>query len=126
MADIFNLSGSYSTSPASGFPSGDPVIDAAIAESMVLSSKAFTTVNLDADGAESVSFGDLDEAHVIILRAVGGKVMARFTSADGATQAVPFDEFFAVISSSVPFTALDLTRVAGTSTKVNVFLGEKA
>jgi hypothetical protein len=127
VADIFQLSGSYCVNPASGFPSGDPSIEASIDESMVLSKKQVLTVELDTDSPESVSFGDLTGANVVIIRAYGGKVRARFTSTDGAAQAVPVDPLAIQISSTVPITALDLTRVAGSPTVTcRVLLGQKA
>lgn len=127
MADIFQLSGSYVVTPASGFPSGDPVIEALLDESMVLSKKQVLTIELDTDSPESVPFGDLAGANVIIVRAYGGKVRARYTSTDGAAQAVPVDPLDIKISSSVPITALDLTRVSGAGTvTARVLLGLKA
>lgn len=127
MADVFNLTGSYSSTPASGTPSGDPLIDARLSESMVIKAKQVVTVTLDSDSPESVAFGDLAGAHVVVIRANGGKVRARYTSSDGSAQAVPVDPLDIKISSTVPITALDLTRVAGAGTVIcRVFLGEKA
>lgn len=127
MADTFQLSGSYCVQPASGFPSGDPAIEAALSESLVLKNKQSLSVTLDDDPVESVAFGDMTNAHVIVIRLQGGKAKARFTSADGSTQAIPVDPFLTVISSSVPFTALDLQRVSGSTTVyARIFLGEKA
>lgn len=127
MADIFSLTGCYQVMPASGSPSGDPIIDAPIDESLVLKAKQVMTVTLDTDLPENIAFGDLAGAHVVIIRALGGKVRLRATSTDGAAQAVPFDELIVLMSSAVPITAADLTRVAGAGTVVcKVLLGEKA
>lgn len=54
-------------------------------------------------------------ANVIELEADGGKVRARFTSTDGATQAVPCDPRALIQSASVPVTAIDVTRVTGST-----------
>ncbi len=81
---------------------------------------------LDDDAVQTVAFGPLDNAHVVLIKTVGGKVRARLTSADGSQQSIPVDSFMVIVSESVPFTALDLTRVAGVTTTVKVLLGEKA
>ena len=126
MADAFRLSGSYSTTPTSGTPSGDPEVEALIEESVGLTSKTIGVYALTVDTPVTVDFGGLTNANVIAIRAVGGKVKARLTSADGSTQAVPVDPLLLSISKTVPVTAIDLTRVAGVATTVRVFLGERA
>lgn len=80
---------------------------------------------LTSDSAQVVSLGNLTGVHAIFLKATGGKVRARLTSADGATQAVPVDPVFFVISEAVPFTALDLTRETGVLVTVQVLLAKK-
>lgn len=124
MADTFKLTGDYTTSRG-GSPSGIPQFASPIAETLTLAQKAATRIVLSVDTAVAVDFCGLSNAHVVVLKTIGGKVRARFTSADGADQAVPVDTFMAVITQSVPFTAMDLTRVSGRSTTVEVFLGEK-
>lgn len=127
MADLFTLTGCYQAMPASGSPSGDPIIDAPLDESLVLKAKQVLTVTLDTDAPESIAFGDLAGAHVLVIRATGGKVRLRATSTDGAAQAIPFDELIILMSSTVPITAADLTRVTGSGTVTcKVLLGEKA
>lgn len=82
------------------------------------------TVDLDSDTAESVAFGDLPSASLVVLESPGGKVRARLTSADGTTQSVPVDPLLAIVSLTVPITAIDLTRVSGAGTvRVSVILG---
>ncbi len=54
------------------------------------------------------------------------KVTVRLTSADGVQQSIPCDGELMITSRSVPFTAVDLTRVAGQETRVKVFLGQKS
>ena len=124
MADTFKLTGSYTTEPTSGAPSGDPAIEAAIDEACVLGKKHYTTVVLSTDALTAVNFGGLTNAHVIVIRSEGGKVKVTLTSADGTAQAVPVQYLLAVMNDTVPVTAIGLTRVVGTSTTVRVFLGE--
>jgi hypothetical protein len=127
MASIFSLTGCYQVQPASGSPSGDPIIDAPLDEQLVLKAVQVLTVTLDTDAPEALAFGDLAAAHVLVIRATGGKVRLRATSTDGAAQAIPFDPLIILMSSAVPITAADLTRVAGSGTVTcKVLLGEKA
>jgi len=126
MADIFRLQGSWTTDPITGVPSGDPHLDTMIDESLTLENKEFGVYDLLLDTAYSISFGGVTNANVVIIKTLGGKVKARLTSADGTTQSVPIDSFFVLMSSTVPVTALDVTRVSGIRTIVRVFLGDKA
>jgi hypothetical protein len=126
MADAFKLLGSYETSPLGNPLSFAPNIIAQISESKTVKAKQIEDVTLDVDTPIAVPFGGVINAHIIILKATGGKVKARVTSADGAVQAIPFDTYWILMSESVPITAIDLTRVAGTLTTVRVFLAEKA
>ncbi len=77
-------------------------------------------VVLTDDNPKSISFADLPSAAMVFLRATGGKVRARLTSPDGAAQAAPVDPVHFTISMSAPFTAIDLTRVAGSGATVRV------
>jgi hypothetical protein len=126
MADSFKLQGSYETTPLGQPTSFAASIVAPISESKTLRAKQLEDVNLGVDSPVSVPFGGVTSAHIVIMRAVGGKVKARITSADGTNQAVPFDTYWILMSESVPLTAIDLTRTPGTETTVRVFLGEKA
>lgn len=126
MSDQFNLSGSYQTQPLGGISSGNPTLVAPINESMILTEKSLDTLMLTVDTPVAVSFGGVTNANAIVMRAVGGPVTVRLTSAAGATQSVPMDEYFSVLTSTVPVTAIDLTRSPGVLTTVTVFLGQKA
>jgi hypothetical protein len=127
VADNFSLTGSYQASPAFGSPSGIGAIIAPVDEEMQLVDKFYDSVSLAVDAPVSVPFGGgVTNAHVVILKATGGKVRARLTSADGVSQAVPVDSFAVFTSRSVPITAIDLTRVPGTLTSVDVFLGQNS
>jgi hypothetical protein len=125
MADQFVLSGSYTVTPLS-LTSLDPSSASPIDEPLALKSKLPIDITLSVDTPVAVPFGTMANAHIVILKAFGGKVKARLTSADGTTQAIPFDSFLILMSQTVPITAIDLTRVLATATTVKVFLGEKA
>ena len=80
-------------------------------------------VELASDAPVAVSFNGMAAVSVVKLESVDAKVRARLTSADGVAP-VPVDPVACVVSRSVPFTALDLTRVAGGPTvRVRVTLG---
>lgn len=126
MSDQFLLSGGYTTTPLGSPLSFAAGVEAVINEPLTIKAKVLGEKILTVDTPVVVDFGTLAAAHVVLLKAVGGKVKARLTSADGATQAVPFDTYFILMSDSVPITAIDLTRLTGIETTVRVFLGEKA
>ncbi len=126
MADIFKLLGAYTTQPTSGSPSGDPEVSAPLSESVGLVRKSVASFNLTADTATVIPLNGLTQVNVLVVKTIGGKVRLRITSADGTTQAIPVDSFYASISLSVPITAIDVTRVAGQQTTVRAFLGERA
>lgn len=126
MTDAFKLVGSYEATPLSNPLSFAALVTAQINEAKQLKVKQVGDVELTVDTPVAVDFGGVTNAHIVILKAVGGKVRARVSSTDGASQAVPFDTYWILMSESVPVTAIDLTRVAGTPTTVRVFLGEKA
>jgi len=126
MADQFVLQGGYTSTPLGQPTSFAQMVETQIDESATLGAKHVDEVTLTVDTPVVVPFGGVINANVIILKAVGGKVRARLTSADGVAQSAPFDTYFILMSESVPVTALDLTRVAGVETTVRVFLGELA
>jgi hypothetical protein len=100
-------------------------IIASLCASLSLTRKDFDSVVLDVDTPVAVNFGSgVTSAAVVVLKATGGKVRARLTSADGSQQAVPVDDQLLLVSQSVPIIAIDLTRVPGVLTSVDVFLGQ--
>jgi hypothetical protein len=127
MADKFLLQGSWCTTPQTGslLASGAPSLLAPISETVTLGQKNYDDYVLAADAVQAVAFGGVTNAHVIEL-SCDRKIKARFTSADGATQVIPIDGHLSLISKTVPFTALDLQRVAGQETRVKVFIGQKS
>lgn len=128
MASIFHLDGSYSVCPASGFCSGDPSIDACLDEQLVLKAVHVESFELTSSSPVIINFGNVTNAHVVVIRVYGAHVKATLTSADGTNQSVPVDPLFVEISMSVPITALTLTRDSGSTfnTTVKLLLGEKA
>lgn len=126
IVDLFQLAGSLSTTPQPQTPLGaSAVATLPINEQLYLKHKSLDTLDLEADSVTPLPFGGVTNAHVLHLRAVGGPVRVRLTSSDGTTQALTADPLITVISSSVPFTAIDLTRSAGVDTSVSYFLGEQ-
>lgn len=126
MADSFKLVGSYDVQPLSNPLSFAASITAPINEARTIDAKVLTDVLLAADAPESVAFGDVTNANIVILKAIGGPVVARITSAAGALKEVPFDTYLILMSETVAITAITLTRAPGTETTVRVFLAEKA
>lgn len=130
MSDLFNLTGSYNTQPASGAPSADPqVVSTAISESMELALKDLGEYSLTTDSPVDVDFGGLGAtgANLVFVKVTsGGKVKLALTSTDGSLQGIPVDGYFQLITNSVAITAAQLTRTPGTLTTVKVFLGQAA
>lgn len=126
MSDSFQLSGGYTVTPQGSTTSFAANVEATIDESLSLKSKQVAEVLLSSDAPVAVQFGGVTNAHVVALKAVGGKVKAAITTADGAAQAVPFDSTLILMSSKAPVTAITITREPGVEATVRVFLGEKA
>lgn len=126
MSDVFAITGSYSATPASGSPSADPIITAALDERLMLATEQYSQLTLASDSPVALPLGGLSEANVLIVKCVGGKVRVRISSADGSQQSVPVDSFLALISASVPMTVVDVTRTPGVQTVIRYFLGQKA
>jgi len=122
----FQLSGSITISPAVGCPSGQFNTGICLSEMMYLSATAQDgDFSLTVDTPVVFPFGAVTNANIIFIK-TSAKVKVRLTSADGATQSVPVDSLLILEAVSVPVTAIDFTRVAGTSTTVQVFIGQKA
>jgi hypothetical protein len=126
MADSFKLLGSYEVAPQGSQLSFAPQVIAQISETRTLVRKLISDVQLTADPIEPVDFGGVVSAHVLELKATGGKVLATITTADGVAQVIPVDSSLILICDESPVTALSLTRKTGIPTTVRVFLGEKA
>lgn len=125
MADTFLFSGALTSASSNTSASAEVAFSAPVSERMTLDDKFYTSLTLTTDSATTVNFGALSEANVIMVKS-DRKVMLRLTSTDGATQAVPVDSFFLLMSGDVGITAIDATRVAGQETRLVIFLGEQA
>ncbi len=126
MADTFALSGTWTTTPGGVAVSGAPAFVAPLATTMTLAFKQTTTYELTADNVQTVDFGGLTEADIVVITTVGGKVRVRYTSDDGDEQAVPVEGILVLQNSTVPITAIDLLRAPGVTVTVYVFLGQEA
>jgi len=124
--DLFKLDGSWSAGQACGLGDGcgAPIWEACFCESMYLAQKESSTYTLTVDSAVAVAFAGVTNANVVIIT-TNQKIKVRITSADGAVQSIPVDGLLIIVSKTVPITAIDLTRVPATETRVRVFLGEK-
>jgi hypothetical protein len=79
---------------------------------------------LASDSPQAVSFEGLPsaEATLVMVTPVGGSIDLTLTSADGTAQVIPCDRIAIISSSTVPYTALSLTRQPGVATDVQVYL----
>lgn len=125
-ASIYKLTGSYSTQPAQGAPSGKASESALLNEIVYLSVKSTNEILLADNNPVSVPFGGVEDAAVVFLKSVGGGVEVKLTTALGTDQIIPIDGLFQLISVSNPVQSITLTRTTNVNTLVNVFLGEKA
>lgn len=125
-ASVYKLSGSYSTQPAQGAPSGKASESALLNEVVYLSVKTTNEILLSDATPVDVPFGGVDEAAVVFLKSVGGPVEVKLTTSLGVDQVIPIDGMLQLISVSNPVQSITLTRTSSVNTLVNVFLGEKA
>lgn len=126
MADAFKLLGSYETQPLSNPLSFAALLSTPINEVKQIKAKQLMDIELDSDPAVPIDFGGVTDAHIVVLKAVGGPVVATIDSAAGSAQLIPFDTYWILMSETNPITALSLTRAPGTVTTCRVFLAEKA
>lgn len=78
-------------------------------------------LELTSDSPVSIPFAGLDVVTFVAIKPVGGvKVRVRLTSADGSQQAIPVGRALALDCVTVPFTAIDVTRIAGYPAPVRV------
>lgn len=130
MADSFRLQADATTDAGScgGCGSGTPVdVNFDVTLSLTLKSEQDFELVSDAPFAVTLPGPTLTnptpQASVVAIKATG-KLKVTLTSADGAAQAIPVDGTLILISQSVPYTALSLTRVPGVDTFAHVFLGQ--
>lgn len=129
-SSMLSLEGSWVVAPMSssllGPVSGLSSISTPLVESLALAQFSAQRITLSSDSVTAVALGGLTAVNALLVKALDGKVRVRVTSADGSTQAVPVDRLLVLLADSVPMTAIDLMRVAGAETTVEVFLGQKA
>lgn len=105
--------------------SGAASISAPVNAFVTLNAKNTDDYDLLSDSPQAVAFGGVAVANIVIINS-DRKIMLTLTSADGAAQTIPCDGEVYLISRTVGFTAISLTRIPATETHVKVFLGEKA
>lgn len=127
MADLFAITGSYSATPASGTPSADPIITAALDERQMLATEIYSQLTLSNDSPVALPFGGLANVTTLIVKVVAASnARVIITSAAGVSQTVPVDSFLALMSASEPLTAVSVQRTPGVPTVIRYFLGQKA
>jgi len=126
---MLRLNGSVTITPLGGQLLGPssrvPSTEVPFDEPVALSAYMVQSLVLDTDSPMSVPFGGVSSVNFLSVKAIDGKVRVRLTSADGSAQAVPVDGLLVVQTDSVPITSIDVMRVAGTQTSVEVILGQK-
>lgn len=126
MVTTFRLYGSIVAAPALGVPSGVSGVSIPLQETLALMAAETRRYVLLTDDPVVVSLGGLTAVHVLLAQTDGNKVRLRLTSTDGTNQALPVDPTALLFARSVPFSAVELTRVSGVATTVDLYLGQKA
>ncbi len=126
MAETLSFTGSICINPAVGFPSGQTGLETPICQQMALVGTFQNNYTLSSDSPVTVTFGGLASAAFWFVQVLGGEVNVTVTSGAGAAQVIPVDSTQLGFSRSVPLTAMTLTRTPGTSSIVNVILGQAA
>lgn len=120
----FRVAGQITAEPTFGTPSGIPSAAIPLDETIRLEQVSQQSFVLSSDSPVSVPFGSMTDVNVLFVKC-SGKIRVRITSSDGSQQALPVDSVLLQISESVAVTAIDLTRVTGQETTVDVFIGQK-
>lgn len=126
MASFFALTGSYTATPGSGYPSGDPLVTASLDERMGLGNEVVSQAILTTDAPYALPMSGLSSANLVVLKVLGGPITLKITSAAGVAQSIIVDSFFTLFSNSADITALEVVRTPATQTVVKYFLGKKA
>lgn len=127
MSNILTLSGSITSAPPLGLPSGAPEVMANLNQPVSVTNAPNLQFTLDADAP--VTF-DMDGSPVgpcsfLMVSVQGPSVLLEVTSEEGTLQKVPVDPLAIVFSQTSPFTSIRLTRTPSVLTIVNVILGVK-
>ena len=118
------VTGELGASPTLGASSGVPGTVVPLDESIQLAQMHQCTLFLGADSPVDVPFGTMTSGNFLFVKSTG-RVRVRITSADGVQQALPVDGVLLQFSESAGLTAVDVTRVAGQDTTVDVLIGQK-
>lgn len=125
MPEILTLTGQLSFNPTHAECGVDSDLSTVVnlQESLSIAAKQMLTFSLSSDLAFPIDLTTTPNVNMLYID-VSSKVKLTITTADGATQVVPVDPVMFWISSTVPITALSITRLAGTDTNVKVILGD--
>lgn len=126
MSDLFKLRGSITTDPAHGDTVADEFLAIRLEETCGLAFKQSNKYLLSSDSLKALDLSEFGASGVNVVVVVSdGHCTLTLTSAAAETaQIVPVDDLAIVISRTVPFTAIGLTRFTGVATNVKVFLGQ--
>jgi hypothetical protein len=124
-ASTLTFVGTILDAPSVGNPSGTPSNIFAINCAWQMAHSGINAnFDLTSDSAKTVSFEGLPsgQATFVMVTPTGGSVDLTLTSGDGSAQIIPCDRIAIISSSTVPFTALTLTRSPGVEVVCQVYL----
>lgn len=123
----FHFVGQWDAVPQSGglLASGAISSRAPINEYVTLDAKQDAEYDLVSDAPHVVAFGGVTNANIVIIF-TDRPITVTLTSSAGATQVIAIDDMVTIISRTVAYTAISITRTPATEAHVTVFLGEKA
>jgi hypothetical protein len=124
MSFVFRLDGSFSSSPTSGQPSGQPEINTPINESLYLDMQSVVSLDLTSDAAVTVPLGSLSGANVIVIKTVGCPVKVTITSTVGTSQSIQVSSFFVLMNDTNAVTSITVQRTAGIEATLSIYLGQ--
>ncbi len=123
----FSLVGTYTSESGFTLPPGEPNVGTPILESLLLAEQVPYSFSLNTDAPLLVPLpGALASGVNVLIVKASSKVRVRVTSSDGSQQAWPVGTFVALVCDPVDITAIDLTRLPGVDTSVDVFIGQSA
>lgn len=127
MSNTVRLNGTIQSDPLLSPESGAPVTTIPIDETVQISAQLAPQYMLSDDNPVSVNLGGLSGVNFLFVKVVGSRLTLTLTSTLGATQVIPVDSVFALISLATPITAISIARAAGgIQTSVLLFLGSTA
>lgn len=125
MSDQLKIAGVITVTPQTGslLSSGAESTQAPLNVQMSLAQKEGTIYDLVSDAAKTVDLGGCTSVHAVTIF-TNRPIVVALTSSLGVAL-VPVDDSMILISKTVPFTAITLTRTPATETLVRVFIGQK-